>query len=156
MDVSPQPTGQGEAVTIAEHKTFGRGLWWLTPHQKPQLLVREGSSSFVAKLEYFAPQANDQGHVVFRAIGQDGKRRVLALHKDQPQKLKTVLEQGQTVKSNTGPLRVIDRKDWPAFSGRPCLSIGGHVFVHAVLETTDGSRNAGSGVFWIRQERVFN
>ncbi len=148
LDVSPQPDGVGGVVFFANHQELGRSLWYQSASDGVRFQVAREGEGGVASLEYFAPQANFRGEVLFRGIDFEGKRNIFFWSPSQKNPI-SLMRQGQKVVLNDGVARVIDREKWPAFSGRPCLTDSGNIFVHAVLESLDGSKNKGSGIFQI-------
>ncbi len=140
FDNSPVPDGEGGVSFIAEHQEFGRSLW-LYKNKEFHLMF----SSKTEKLEYFSPSVNKHGDVVFRTISS-GKRKIQLLNSE-TKGLTTLMVQGDPVKGNEKNLRVIDRRNWPAFSGSPCITDDKSVYVHAVLESSVNYSNKGSGIF---------
>jgi hypothetical protein len=100
------------------------------------------------KLEYFSPDINKNGDVVFRVI--NNKRRAVLAWNSKTKRTEVIMEQGQSVDSNEKSLRIIDRERWPAFSGKPCINDSREVFVHGVLENEEDFENKGSGLFKIK------
>jgi|GEM_PF-2672240 len=143
FDNSPIPDGDGGVAFIAEHKIHGRSLW-LYKNKLNKLIY--ASSPEKGRLEFFSPAVNPSGSLVFR-VSKNKRISVLAWHK---QGLKTLMKQGQTVLTNEESIRVMNRDQWPAFSGKPCISNSGEAYIHAVLEGETNLENKGSGIFKIR------
>ncbi len=145
FDNSPIPDGDGGAVFIAEHEIHGRSLW-RNKGNTNTLIVSE--KSFNIKLEYFSPDINNHGDIVFRAI-QNGLRHVFAWN-SQTQEVSPLLSQGQVLPSNEDDIQVINREKWPAFSGKPCITNNREAFIHTVLQSSKTLENKGSGIFKVK------
>ncbi|MCB0407436.1 MAG: hypothetical protein KDD34_04470 [Bdellovibrionales bacterium] len=148
FDASPQPMGNGDILFFAQHQSLGRSLWVKKQNGDLKMMAREEAKGPVSKLEYFAPQGNAHGEVLFRGHMANGKRAIW-YKKSQGQPM-PILLQGDTLQLNDRIGRVISREGWPAFSGCPCLSNNGNVFIHVVLEDLDGYENLGSGIFLLQ------
>jgi len=98
----------------------------------------------IIALEYFRPSVGGE-KIVFRILQNNQRRGLYTWSKEKG--IKLTLSQGSNLVTNEGLLRVIDREKWPAFSGAPCVSSTGNLYINVVLEDLKGEENKGSGVF---------
>jgi len=147
FDNSPQPLGDSGLVFIAEHATHGRSLW--VKKELDFVLLAKESEGPVTEIEFFAPAANPRGDILFRGKNEKGQRAVFYVNfrQSSPQAPVSILSEGESLITNEGVSRVIDREGWPAFSGRPCVTDQGQAVLHVVLESLNGQVNHGSGIF---------
>ncbi|MGH1469185.1 MAG: hypothetical protein ACRBBP_09940, partial [Bdellovibrionales bacterium] len=144
FDNSPIPDGVGGAAFIAEHEKHGRSLW---QHKDGKNTLITSEKEMGIKLEYFSPDINSSGDIIFRAIKDDFRH--IFLWNSQTKKVSTLLSQGQKILSNEDNIQIINREKWPAFSGKPCITNNREAYIHTVLESSKTFENKGSGIFKI-------
>jgi len=142
FDNSPVPDGNGGVAFVADHVEKGRSLWLYKNGRMTNIFSEKESEG---ELEYFSPDVNSKGDVVFRTIQK--KRRSIVHWSGDKKVLTEMMTQGQSVQANEANLRVMDRERWPAFAGKPCINERGEVYIHAVLENSLNNENKGSGIF---------
>lgn len=141
FDNSPIPDGNGGAAFIAEHEIHGRSLWH---HDGSTATLITSEKDLNIKIEYFSPDINLHGDIIFRAI-QNNFRHVF-LWNSKTKKIYPLLSQGQGLKLNEDNIQIINRDKWPAFSGKPCITNNREAFIHAVLESSKMNENKGSAI----------
>ena len=103
------------------------------------------ADSPIASFDFFAPDVNTRGEVVFRATGKDGKRGVWVADDDG---LRPVLVEGDVVQTDLGLAQVGQHDTSPVFGGAPQINNRGDVSITAgVHPEGDNQVEWGSGVF---------
>ncbi|WP_376693172.1 DUF7453 family protein [Wenzhouxiangella sp. EGI_FJ10409] len=103
----------------------------------------------LGEIEYFAPQINDAGVVVFRAFDSTGERGIWMADGEN---LTLVARHGDIVTTDLGPARLEspDEVGGPNFGGAPAVNGNGDIaFVSLLTDPDDSATSYGRGVFLV-------
>ena len=149
FDNSCALTSDGRVAFIANLATGGRGVFLSDGMTTTTIALTSGPQ--VSDIEFFKPDVNDDGVVVFRAFNESGLRAVFA---GDGSALVEVATQNDVVKIDLGQAQISENNPGdPSFGGGPAINASGDiVFNAALIPVGNPAVEYGSGVFVVRAE----
>lgn len=149
--VQPALNNQGQVAFLGTARdASGRNVTtlWLWDGTDLRLIAQDGLGE-IRQLEFFPPDMNDRGLVVFRAIDSANLRAVWV---SDGQELKRVVSEHDIVTSDLGPARIDqETPSNPVFAGSPSINERGDVVLAAGLAPPDNDQEEwGTAVFVAR------
>jgi len=136
---------RGQVAFIAELAAGGRAVVVADGSSEDIIVAREGEGG-VADIEFFSPDINAHGWVVFRAFDSDGKR---AIWVGDGSALERVATGGDQVPTDLGTGMIAqETADNPVFDGGPSINDRGDVaFACGLAPTDDDQVEWGTGLY---------
>lgn len=149
FDNSCALTSDGRVAFVANLATGGRGVFLSDGSSTVTIALTSGPQ--VSDIEFFKPDANDAGIVVFRAFNEQGLRAVFA---GDGTELVEVATQNDIVEIDLGEAQISENSPGdPSFGGGPAINANGDiVFNAALIPVGNPAVEYGSGVFVVYAE----
>ncbi len=109
------------------------------------IISKEGAHG-VKKIEFFSPSINDLGHVVFRGIGDNGKRHIYLAGTNS---MRILLSENQKISLDQGE-GVIFAPEGPSFGGQATLNNKNQVLVRGRVFKIKGQVDLGQALFRVQ------
>jgi hypothetical protein len=134
----------GQVAFVSDIVGGGRGVFRTDGTTVTTIATTNGPE--LSEIEFFAPDMNDDGIVVFRAFDGDGLRAIWAGNGDW---LTRVVTENDILPTDLGDARVDQESAGnPVFGGGPTINNAGHVAFTAGLTPPDDNQTEwGTGVF---------
>lgn len=136
-------TSKSGAIVFTSTLTNGKKAIFKIVKGKEIEVIQEGQFN-LKQIEYFKPQINNNELVAFRGIDTDGKRNIFAI---QDGVLKSLVREGDLMRTDRENAIVLDRKGWPGISGGFSLNNKNEIVYHVLLTTKDGSEAIGRAIY---------
>lgn len=136
---------QGQAAVVASLVEGGTAV--IVADEAGWTEYARQNTGELGEIEYFAPQLNNDGVVVFRAFDGSGER---GIWRADGESLTLVARHGDIVSTDLGPARLESPTSvgGPNFGGAPAINDNGDiVFVSLLTDPDDASTSFGRGVF---------
>ncbi len=144
FDNSIAVNDEGVVAAVAKTVDTGRKVVVRSDGETVTEIAAEDPEGPIQKIEYFRPDINNAGEVVFRAVGPDGQGVFVGDGGD----LVTVAQQGDEVDVDLGTAQLGQHDSSPVFGGGPTINDYGDVaFTAGVHPRGDNTVEWGSGVF---------
>ncbi|NMO20327.1 hypothetical protein HPC49_23010 [Pyxidicoccus fallax] len=146
--VQPALNNRGEVAFLGTSRdASNRNITtlWLWTGTELKVLAQNGVNG-IREMEFFPPDINDQGRVVFRAIDSNGRRAVWVTD---GQDMKRVVSEHDIVPSDLGPARIDqETPSNPVFAGGPLINARGDItFVAGLAPPEDDQEEWGTAIF---------
>lgn len=147
----PAITDDGRVAFIATLFAGGRGVF-LSDGTTTTTIATTTSGQGVSDIEFFPPDVNNQGQVVFRAKDANGLRAVWV---GDGVTLRRVIGEHDIVPSDNGPARIDQNDSSPTFGGAPTINDDGDVVFHCTLTPPDNNQiEWGSAIYIAYAQRI--
>ncbi len=131
-------------VAVVAHRTDGTEVVIRSDGETTTEIARAGDSDVIKDIDYFTPDVNDDGLVVFRGSDAQGQ----AVYVGDGTSLTRVAGKGDVVETDQGPGQLGQHDSSPVFGGSPTINNHGDVAFAAGLHPQgDNQVEWGSGVF---------
>lgn len=147
----PAIADDGRVAFIANLFAGGRGVF-LSDGTTTITIATTTSGQGVSDIEFFPPDVNNAGLVVFRAKDAGGLR---AIWVGDGVTLRRVIGEHDIVPSDNGPARIDQNDSSPTFGGAPTINDRGDVAFHCTLTPPDNNQiEWGSAIYIAYAQRV--
>mgnify|MGYP003394275026 FL=1 len=110
----------------------GSGRFLYSADSEKTSTVAMAPKAEIAEIEYFTAKLNNSGQVVFRAKNKRGLRGIYLFTNAG---IEMLMQEGDSLPSDIGPVKIYFAEDHPGFGGSPGLNDHGHVVV--LVSTVD-------------------
>lgn len=137
---------RGDVAFRADLAEGGAGLFIFEAEGgKPKQIA---SSADFSEIEYFAVKLNNRGQAVFRAKDRSGLRGIYFFNGEHVEK---VVQEGDALPSDLGPVKIYFDRDHPGFGGSPGLNDRGEiVFLASTVNPSNHDETYSKAVYIVR------
>src|SRR5699024_9954629 len=135
---------EGVVAAVAERASDGVKVVVRSDGETVTEIAEESADGPIQSIEYFRPDINNEGQVVFRGVGPDGQ----GVFVGDGGELQAVAVKGDVVQTDLGTAQLGQHDASPVFGGGPTINDHGDVaFAAGVHPKGDNLEEWGSGVF---------